>query len=485
MMDTDHLKGLRRLIGLLPLIAVSACVTVDVGAPESGRSAGNVSNPTARNTAATYDTAMDYLQSTRTALLVKARNKEAIDTSTKVGVAIGVAGAGVSASLSHHAEKRAIKFLTLGAVSYMANRDTAPAVLAGIYRAGVGNLECIRTAAIVAKSDVDALRADLTSGAQVETKVATAILALQSDIEAVAALPLPENGDVTDQDSAGSYAVDVQNALTAISGAKSSLKQVRTFVDNDGLGERVLSGVNGTLQVVNQQALARSPDIDTILQSGSVFGTFLDSGASWAAQIKGAQGRLATALNTSQSGTVLHERFLRDQIRLQAALALIPNLSIDADLAAISQCRTVIGVLKPVTVSPNPVVVTVGGDPVKLALTGNAPFTIHWGEKPADVIFDSIARPPTLTAGAASSAGEYTFHMVDNAGVDSGEVTLKVQAKAKPAAAGEPSPSAQDAAGKPDAAPKAEPAPGGPPATPKTPTDAALAKKAGDAAGLD
>ncbi|HEY8571588.1 hypothetical protein [Phenylobacterium sp.] len=406
--------------------SLCGCVTVDV--PDRGAFARGapVMNPTDSASPASYPEAMAYLQAARSALLRRARTHERIDTVTKAGVGIAVAGAGISSTLEHGGAKRAVKFLTAGAVSYMANRDIAPARMSAVYRAGLTNLDCIRTGAVAADTNVAALRQQILSDPDLVPRVERAIAALERDIDLVTS-----GSGLQANEDPQTYAADILNANTAISSARSALRQLRIFLANNGLGEQVLTGVNGTLQAVNQQALAQTPDIDAIFQSGSVFGTFLNTGATWTSQIRTAQTSLADALKASHSSTALKQRFGRDLIGLQAAISRIPSLSIDADLKTIGQCRTVFSVLKPVSVSPNPITLTAGGDSAKLTVTGTGPFAAHG--TPLGIAFDGIAKPPTITAAASAAPGDYNFSVSDALGVDSGPIPLKVQAK--PAAA--------------------------------------------------
>src|ERR1700754_2876724 len=98
---------------------LASCATIDL--PKQ--------NPVTSNATVGYDKAIVYLQQARAALLDKARAHESYDTVTKAGVAVGIAGAGVSSAL-HDSTKPVVHFLTLGAVSYIANQDVAPAPLA-------------------------------------------------------------------------------------------------------------------------------------------------------------------------------------------------------------------------------------------------------------------------------------------------------------------------------------------------------------------
>jgi len=71
---------------------LSGCVAVDI--PDRSR-AGIVTNPTSLNRQATFIEGMNYLQLARTTLRRRSRNMETFDAVTRLGVGIGVAGAGI------------------------------------------------------------------------------------------------------------------------------------------------------------------------------------------------------------------------------------------------------------------------------------------------------------------------------------------------------------------------------------------------------
>jgi hypothetical protein len=391
-------------------VGVSGCVTVDI--PDA-------QNPTARSRAATSEEAMAYLQVSRAELVDRARTLEGFDAATRLGVGIAVTGAGVSASLESHAAKRVARFMTGGAVSYIANRNVAPRDISRIYRAGVTNLECIRGAAVVATRDTETLLEEVKDPA-VDGDVEAAIRLIEADIRRAGELDDPGH----------QLAVPIADALDVLTPARSVLRKLRNFKKDPGVGERVLSGVNGTLQVVNQLALAQTPDVDAILQSGSAFGLFLNSGATWSKEAQDVLAKLKSMKPVTQ-GTSPIDAVIADlanhQLQLKVAVARIPDLSIASQLSAINECQTVVEALKPITVSPSPIVLQAGGDPVQLTITGAGPFVAKG--LPTGVTFNSSAL--TLVAADGVGVKEYTIHVVGH-GVDSGPLPLKVEAKPKP-----------------------------------------------------
>lgn len=445
-------------LGLLPLALLTGCVTVDAPEPAVKR----VLNPTASNQLVSYDAAMDYLQVTRRAYLDRARVLEGVDATTRAGVGLSVVGAGISATLEHHAAKKAGKFLTYGAASFIANKNIAPIEISRVYRAGATNLECIRAAAVVGAKDAAQINAELTARPKVledVTNAANALEAVVFDIQELVAKPpapakvvapaakppakkgvkaakLEPEPETEAPEKVGDLLAPADQAINAVKEARKVVRAVTLFKTDAGLGERVLASVNGTRQVVNDLALSRTPDVEAILQSGAAFARFTSTGVGWIGDIKTARDSLTEAFDTAgktqsvkKGGQVeiLRNRLQAQELVLRAALAAVPDISLADDFAAIAQCQTAVGVYKPVTVSPNPIKATLGGDPVKLTLTGKAPFTGR--DLPNNVAFDGTANPPLLKAGEKAEAGDHTIRFTDAWGVDSGGVTLTLEAK--------------------------------------------------------
>lgn len=445
------------LLGLL-----CGCVTVDV--PD--RMAGALTNPTASNDPASFGAAMAYLQLTRGTLITRSRRIETLDAATRLGTGLGVGGAGIAGSLVKRPARAIGALLTAGATSYMINRDTAPVAIGEVYRAGLTNLECIRTAALRAHADVQSLRQEIGDPTPLIGSISQSIDRLEQGIGQVQSLDLTT--DTSD------LQLPIQQTLDAIKSARQSLRALRrvgTDTDADSLvGERVLTGVNGTLAIVNQQVLARTPDVEAIFQSGVIFSRFLGQGADWTSDVTTAKTKLTTALtevqasNTDIEFTKFKERLIRDQIALRVLLNRIPDLSVDPSLDAIGQCRTVLDAIGPVTVLPNPIALTAGGDPVDVILKGRNPFVAQG--LPPKVSFDPFGL--TLKAGADAKAGSYTITFVDANGVKSPDAPLTIAAKAPAAADASPAPMAPPAEGgtaNPDAT--SPPVAGGPAPTPQ------------------
>lgn len=465
-------SGVRRramALGCLSLLmTTTACVTIDL--PD--RRNGAIINPNASNEAAKYNAAMEHLQTARSKLLSHARTLETYDAATRVVVMAGVTGAGIIASTETKPARDIGKFLTGAAVGFIANQNVNPVAISQVYRAGVTNLECIRAAALRAHGDVDGVRFDITKFPNLEADVDSAIAALDQDIAEIETLPLTTS--ILDMQAT------LENTHDAIKAARMSLRELRRFnadSANDTLvGERVLAGVSGTMDIVNFQAQQRTPDVRAIFQSGAIFSSVFTQGADWTTQIANARTTISGAFDKLQSVRIkdgetqkaeLKERLIRHALALKVALNRIPDLSVEGGLTTISQCRTIISVLQPVTVSPNPIALTAGGDAVTMKLGGTGPHAAE--DLPTLVSFDPTSSK--LKAADAASAGDYSIHFVDRNGVASPDISLKVTAKAAASAA---APAAAPAVAAPVpavpapvvAAPTAPSVPGGPPPTP-------------------
>ncbi|MFJ5932232.1 hypothetical protein ACQKOH_20975 [Sphingomonas sp. NPDC092331] len=474
-------SGARRRVLVLAclslLMTTTACVTVDL--PD--RHNGAIINPNASNNPAKYSEAMENLQTARSKLLSHARTLEAYDAATRVVVIAGVTGAGIVASTQTKPARDIGKFLTGAAVGFIANQNVNPVAISQVYRAGVTNLECIRAAALRAHGDVDGVRFDIARFPNLEADVESAIATLEQDITEIEALPLTTS--ILDMQAT------LENTHDAVKAARVSLRELRRFnadSANDTLvGERVLAGVSGTMDIVNFQAQQRTPDVAAIFQSGAIFSSVFTQGADWTTQIANARSTISGAFDKLQSVRTkdgetqkaeLKERLIRHALALKVALNRVPDLSVEGGLTTISQCRTIISVLQPVTVSPNPIALTAGGDAVTMKLGGTGP---HAAEGlPTLVSFDPTSSK--LKAADAAPAGDYSIHFVDRNGVASPDIQLKVTAKAAgPAAAPAAAPVAAADAPAAPAAPAPAPAPapavaapaapvvlGGPPPTP-------------------
>lgn len=357
-------SGARRRVLVLAclslLMTTTACVTVDL--PD--RHNGAIINPNASNNPAKYSEAMENLQTARSKLLSHARTLEAYDAATRVVVIAGVTGAGIVASTQTKPARDIGKFLTGAAVGFIANQNVNPVAISQVYRAGVTNLECIRAAALRAHGDVDGVRFDIARFPNLEADVESAIATLEQDITEIEALPLTTS--ILDMQAT------LENTHDAVKAARVSLRELRRFnadSANDTLvGERVLAGVSGTMDIVNFQAQQRTPDVAAIFQSGAIFSSVFTQGADWTTQIANARSTISGAFDKLQSVRTkdgetqkaeLKERLIRHALALKVALNRVPDLSVEGGLTTISQCRTIISVLQPVTASP-PAVSAIG-----------------------------------------------------------------------------------------------------------------------------
>ena len=232
-------------------------------------------------------------------------------------------------------------------------------------------------------------------------------------------------------------AAPVDQAVKDINAARAVSRHITAYLATTNLGEQIVSGVNGTLRVVNEQAQTRSPSIDAVLQSGSAFSAFMNTGSQLSSKLQAARSQLSTPNQTGHGVSQGLMRSLADQIAadrrvLATRVQLIPDLTLGTELAAIGACHAQFSVLTPVTVTPSPVSVAAGGT-AALKITGTAPFYVQWDAgAPADVYVDSGPQVSFTANAKAQAPKSYVFHVVDNHGTPSDSVTLNVTAAAAP-----------------------------------------------------
>ena len=209
---------------------LTSCVTVDVPG-----------DPAAGATGADYSAAMTYLVKARALLLTKAQRRENLNDFTKGGVGVSVLGAGI-ATVFHSAATSVAAVLTYGATNYAVNQDINPLALDAVYRAGISNMDCIRASAVTAKSEYDGLAGELPTE---KTNLDHAIIALEADVAQAGGDP--------------GLAAPVDQAVKDINAARAVSRHITAYLATTNLGEQIVSGVNGTLRVVNEQAQTRSP----------------------------------------------------------------------------------------------------------------------------------------------------------------------------------------------------------------------------------
>jgi hypothetical protein len=387
------------------LVALGACSNM-IDRPVTPKLDG-----AARQAGISYANAVDYAEGVRTELQEGLDNTVRFDVATKVALGAGVAGGAISA-LFRSGSDTILGFLTLGGFSYGANQLIDPKTLAGVYLAGMSNLDCIDDAGAAAHQSVAGLQAqrDVLDGA---------IAAVNKDISDAVAARNARYDDV------------VAKAQSSVAQAKLVENKLDAYLKATPIGEAMVSGVNATITAVNKQLLEKSPNLDAIAQAGSIFGTFISANS-------GVKGQIQSALNTFGAKAVrsvgndpLLDRFTKDLDALQTVLTQIPAQLDPPNVAAIARCQTQFAADAVVTVQPpGPLSLTDGDPPLRLTPTGKAPFQLLWvGPVPNDVDVNLGFNQITLTAHAGATEHTNTFRIVDFSGKSSSDVTLNVHAK--------------------------------------------------------
>lgn len=417
---------------------LAGCTAVDV--PRS------VANPNDNKKEAGYDAAMDYLLASRSTMLAKARHREAFDATTKAGLGIGLAGAALKAGTKNNADPMA-GFLTLGGISYAANRGVNPQDLSNIYRTGAFTLECLRTNAVEAYGPTADARLEfgMEEGKTPETNLlyqglATAIITLQADVKEAKRLDLDESGNLLKGDALANALNEKAQNQVLISQAQDALKgawplksALYRTLSGMPLGEHILSRVNATNHAVDLDAQNHSPDIEAIREAASSgVAAVFKTGTDIQATKSQAAAAFRNGVGAQTSNSPLQVRLIQHMADLRHAIDLIPDITVTTDYSALDACEYIPLKALPVTVKPNPVPLAAGKS-VTLEVTGSGTFSIDWPDAPPSDIAIDNAKGLTLTADKAAKARTLHFK-VKSAGVESEDVTLNVTAGAAAAA---------------------------------------------------
>lgn len=445
-----------RLLAVLLTSSLSAGCTLLVDRPSTFSGAQRVAG-------ITYEDGVNYLNSTYTKFHSHAKHLDKLDNGTKIGVATGVGAAGVSA-VFRSGINVIVGFLSFGAANYSAHQLIDPKSVGDIFSAGISNLDCIDAAGSAAYQATAALRPTLPD---FRKRLVDARDALQQDTVAAGAN--------------SKYAAEVGTADVTIASTNKVIAAVDRFYSGSNVGEAMVAAVNATISAVNQQLRDKSPNIDAIAQSGSIFSNFIGANAGLRSQAQSAVQNISKAIAQGApidaSSDALQVRFAQHQQVLERILAIAPTMDAST-LTSIASCRTQFAAEAPVTIQPSgTVTLSAGGAAVTLNVTGKAPVRVQWdGKSPSasDVPVSTNFSQVTFTATANAKADTYTFEIIDFAGKSSGEVQLTVtsdkqnspapqaqQKKAKPKPASNPAQPAAPA----QPAPPAQPA-GGPPTPP-------------------
>jgi len=373
--------------------------------------------------ALTYGQASTYVEGARQNIEKRLGEVDELEAATKLGVGVGIAGAATAAAFDAR-DNPILGLLTLGALSYTANQAVAPKTLAPLYNAGLENLDCIDGAGAEANGKFVGQSAMLAvKSAQIESLVAS----LRRDIDEAA--------------SNTSLAAVAEEARVAADAGETIRQQIQQYQSYNPVAGAMILSTNRTVRALNQQLRERSPSIEAIAQSGSIFSTFLSSGAGIRKDVAAAAAQVKSA-GAAASGNALNDRLTANTARLKALLDSVPPLLTPISVTPIGACQAQFAAEAPLVLqTPSPIEVTAGGAPQRLEVAGEKPFYLLWS-KPSDIQLSPDLHGIAVSATETAKDGEYRFRVKDYTGkVSTDEYVLKIHAKAE----GDEAPPAQDA----------------------------------------
>ncbi|WP_429432635.1 hypothetical protein [Paraburkholderia sp. GAS33] len=338
---------------------------------------------------------------------------DTFDRVTKVGAGLGVGGGGISA-IFRSGTDLILGFITFGALSYAANQLVSPGPLGDIYGAGLANLDCIEDAGSTAHRTMAPTAADLI---QRRASLVNATVALAADVSVAV--------------SQSGYQADVTQANALIATAKAVTRSIDSYLAASEIGEPMVSAVNSTINAVNQQVRAKSPNIDAIVQAGSVFSTL--SAASLELKNQGDSARIvvaATAIpDTQAADPPIVQQLKKHEKKLGDVLLGIPTTFDTAPAESITRCQAQFSVDAPLTIEPAGPLDLNAGSAVSLTLSGNSLYRVIWvGDVPGDVDVNIDTDHVKLSAQTGAKEHTYTLKVVDSTGKSSPKLQVNVHA---------------------------------------------------------
>ena len=258
-----------------------------------------------------YSAAVDYLNDTNKLFQKRLKSLDSFDLTSKGGVGLGVGGAGISAVFRSGIDT-ILGFVTFGALNYATNQLIDPKSLGDVFSAGLSNLDCIDAAGAVAFQTTNAIRPTLPD---IRSRLGAAIAGLQRD------KALAGNNSI--------YAADITAADASIGPANKAAATIDSYYSGSNVGEAMVAAINATITAVNQQVRAKSPNIDSIAQSGAIFSSFINANTNLRAQTQ-------TAIQQASKGFVAqgaadHEGLPAAVIRGDAAIRLALKYCVRVD----------------------------------------------------------------------------------------------------------------------------------------------------------
>lgn len=389
--------------------------------------------------------ALDYLLTVRLEMIKKAEHRENLDTGTKVVQDIGISTAILKTTSKKPGE--AIVNLLVGAgLAAKINADTNPLVLSTVYRAGVNNLDCIRSASVLSHSEVLRVKDQLgMRPGQVELTFAqtgvsqdidSAISAINADIRAL------QNAAYDSKDEAAIIA-----ASQAIKAAQKTQREMTSVLSEEKAAEKVANAVEATKLAVDKEAKDKSPTPARILANASEVGRHVSLGVGLQKRMDEAYGAVEKATVTSTrttrafdgqpatSAEQFRKNLARDVLRLKSAITQLPSVSIDDDLKAISSCRFTAIAIKPVTVTPAEFSLAGGGPSAKVVVVGTPDFWVDWAAgAPTGVTWSPIETGVEFQADKTAEAGVNEYRIGDALGYlsQTGKITVTAAPSEQP-----------------------------------------------------
>jgi hypothetical protein len=370
---------------------------------------------TQRENGLTYAQAIDHLNTARDGLQNAMSRVENFDNLTKAGAGIGAAGAAIGAVFQSSANL-ILGFLSVGASSYAANQLAAPHTLSAIYSAGLSNLQCIDLAGSAAYRTMTPIADELVSHRR---DLMTAISNLRLD--------------VMEAGVQGKYKADVDLAITNIASAEQVRTEIDSFLNAANIPEKMVMGIDNTVNAVNQEVLSKSPSIDAVYQASSIFSSINASSIRLSAQVNSARTQTGETplFRTEAANDPLEESFATHEKELRKVLAVIPTTLDTTPATAIGQCKAQFAADAPISIQPSGPINLRAGTSVALSLPGDSLYRPVWiGDIPQDI--DVNIDPDILKLSAHPDAKDHTYNLkvIDRTNKSSPLIQINVHSKA-------------------------------------------------------
>ncbi len=319
-----------------------------------------------------YEAGLGYLDKARTTMQANVDSVDQLDRATRIGVGVGVGGAGIAAAFRGPADA-VLGFLTLGGLSYTLNQGAVPTAQAAVYSAGLDNLLCIEQAARRTHRETAYTRSALAIKLP---RLEGARNQLRADIASAKA----------QAGAAPELQALIPKAETALSVADALISEVASFQLARTIGDEIYAGVNLTVAAVNRELRRQTPDINAIAQSDSILKSFVGAHSQLLPKSAAAKGAIDDAKVALTQSARADRRVARWVDILTADLSALEGVITDtqanlpakdtASGEAIASCQmgdkaVSLDVTGPIRLTP-------GGEAFNLRAMGNKPLTPGW-----------------------------------------------------------------------------------------------------------